>query len=220
MNVNEARVSSIEKVLRWMDLSPEGQRCKARSEQQAWTEREKILERMGTLHTKQLLHVSPLQRDVETAQARVHDAQHALLAATAQVNEAYRVYREAYLSVSAELDRCQAQLCALADERIKAFIREIQEEFETHRHTLPKTSALPPRKDKFSDNVQVRISSNIRFVERWSKRIHEVISLAQGLKLQNVADLDQELAALRDSIPKEQATDLEYTEYTIPARNT
>jgi hypothetical protein len=219
METSEAKVSLIEKVLVWMDRSPQGQRCRTEMEQQAKTKRVELITQIETLRMRHVLEMPPLKQAIEAAKAREQDAQRALLEAKAQVHQAYGAYLQEYLPVSAALDRCEAQLCSLADERITMFIREITEEFEDRRHGISSAIFLPHQKDKFTDELKVRFSSNAISVERWANRIHEVISLAKDLKLKNPDNLDQELAALRDSIPNAHASELVYTEYPIPARD-
>ncbi len=219
MDTSAAKVSLMEKVLNWVDGSPHGQRYRAEMEQQAKTKRVALIAQIETLRMRLVLEIPPLQQAMEAAKAREQDAHRALGEAKAQAGQAYGAYLQVYLPVSAEIDRCEAQLHALGDERIDAFIREVSEDFETRRHDLVKTSSLPPKRDPFTGEVVVRVSSNARFFERWARSNREAISRARDLKLKNPENLDQELAALRDTIPKANAAELEYWEYRVPARD-
>ena len=219
METSAAKFSLVEKVMGWMDRSPHAQRCRAEMEQQAKIKRAELITQIETLRMRQVLEIPPLQQAMEAAKAREQDAQRALVEAKAQAGQAYGAYLQVYLPVSAEIDRCEAQLYALGDERINAFIREVSEDFETRQHDLVKTSSLPPKRDPFTGEVVVRVSSNARFFERWAMSIREAISRAKDLKLKNPENLDQELAVLRHSIPQANTAELDYWEYRVPARD-
>lgn len=219
MDTSEAKVGLIKQVLGWIDGSEQGKRYKAEMEEKAKLKRAEFSTHIQELRMRQSLEMPPLQQAMEAAKAREQDAHRALALAKAQAGKAYGAYLQVYLPLSAEIDRCEAQLIALGDERITLFIQEISEDFERRRHDLVKTSSLPPKRDPFTGEVVVRVSSNARFFERWARSIREAISRAKDLRLKNPENIDQELAVLRATIPQVNAAELEYWEYRVPARD-
>ncbi len=194
-------MSGMENVFDYFLKSDQGKLLVKQRDEELLAKRQESVAAIEKIKGEQLKEMAKLNTSADEAFNKVERARNALKKAEREHAEAVRIKRSKANQYELEIGNRERYLKKSADPMIDGFILELRDKAERLRFQEIQVSERPGKRNPITMQREKEVFSNIEQVKETLSAIREAIGKAESLKLMAVDNVEEELEAIRKSIP-------------------